>query len=179
VFGKKNDIESTQKAGSRFRPPSDVRLVIRKTKGERGVTYHVKVSRLGKPFESWPGSHPYVTYELIPNWKRKLIRKLREELPVEYQPATVGKAVSVVKSSPMNKLAADLVAARGLAVLDDIKRRRINGRLRQMICDCCHTPILRGFKLDGVKVTRKKEFCSTACRVMKSWRRRLRTNDDD
>jgi hypothetical protein len=145
-----------------FPTPLDMRLVIRTVKGERGVTYHVRVCKPGKPFESWPDSWPYVTYTLIPNWKRKLIKKLREELPVEYQTVTVGK------SSRMNQIAADLVAGHGLAVLDGIKRRRINGRLRQMICGYCHTPILRGFVLEGHPVTRRKEFCSDACKMMKA-----------
>ena len=138
-----------------FPTPLDVRLVIRKVKGERGVTYHLRFSRIGKPG---------ACYELIPNRERKRIKKLREELPVEHQTLTV------VKASPMNKMAADLVAVHGLAVLNSIKRRRINGRLRQVICGYCHTPILRGFVLDGRKITRRREFCGDSCKM--NWRGR-------
>jgi hypothetical protein len=162
VFRKKTDIESTQKP-EMFPIPLDARLVIRKVKGERGVTYHVKVRQPGKPFESWPDCWPsYVTYTLIPNRERKLIRKLRKELPVEDE---TDQTVTVVKSSLMNQIGADLVAGHGLAVLDGIKRHRIKGRLHQMICKHCRTPILRGYLVGGQKVTRRKKFCSDACRV--------------
>src|SRR5262249_19837635 len=147
-------------------PLLDKRLVIRKVKGERGVEYHLKTTMPGnllpeplrRQFKRDDGSYcPSVSYVLIPSRERKLIKKLREELPVEYENLTV------IRSSPMDKLAADLVATHGLAVLDGIKRRRINGRLRQVICGYCHTLILRGFVLNGHKVTRRKEFCSKAC----------------
>jgi hypothetical protein len=152
VFGPKKDIESSQKPDLLSTLPPDACLVIRKIKGERGVEYHLKISRC---------------YVLLPNRERKRIRALRENLPVEYQTLTV------IKSSPMNKFAADVVAAKGLTVLDGIKRRRVNGKLVQMICRYCHTLIMRGFVVNGHRVNRNKEFCSDACN--KNFKRRLRT----
>jgi hypothetical protein len=166
VFGPKNDIESSQKPDLLSTLPPDERLVVTKIKGERGIEYHLKITRTGKPFESWPNSRPYVSYVLVPNRERKRIRELRENLPVEYQTLTV------IKSSPMNKFAADLVAAKGPAALDGIKCRRVNGRLRQMICKYCHILIMRGFVVNGHKVNRNKEFCSDACNKNFNYRSR-------
>src|SRR5262249_31595288 len=124
-----------------------------------------------KPFQSWPSSHPYVTYELIPNRERKLIKKLCEELPVEEEEESI---IEIESPSAMNRFAAGLVAAKGLAVLDGIKRRRVNGRLCQMICKYCRTPIMRGFVVNGHKVNRNKEFCDDACAInFKRHRRHL------
>jgi hypothetical protein len=39
----------------------------------------------------------------------------------------------------------------------------------------CHTPMLFGFILDGHKVTRRKEFCSDACKMKSA--RALRLSD--
>ena len=51
-----------------------------------------------------------------------------------------------------------------------IQRVRIKGRVRQILCKKCHTPILIGYIVSGQKVTRRKEFCSNACRTMKARR---------
>lgn len=47
-----------------------------------------------------------------------------------------------------------------------IRPIRVKGRVRQILCKTCHTPLLIGYYVEGHKVTRKKEFCGDACRMM-------------
>lgn len=152
----KNDIEFTEKPDSLQTPPQfNVRLVARKVKGQRGVEYHLRVQRVGSR---------NVSYALLRG--RKRIKELRDELGEERQ------TLVVVKSSAANKL----IAALGVGVLDGVKRRRVNGRLRLAICGYCHTPLLRGFILAGHKLTRRKEFCSDACKMKDNRRRNANAN---
>jgi hypothetical protein len=73
----------------------------------------------------------------------------------------------------MNRLVADLIAKKGIKVLDRIKRRKVGGKLRLMVCAYCRTPILRGFRLNGELITRAKVFCSNSCKMNK-WREESR-----
>src|SRR5262249_32609427 len=43
---------------------------------------------------------------------------------------------------------------------------KINGRVQQILCSWCRTPLLFGYLLDGSKVKRRKEgFCWNACKM--------------
>src|SRR4029453_3511149 len=44
-----------------------------------------------------------------------------------------------------------------------IQCRKVNGRVRPILCEYCHVPILCGFVLNGHKVKRRKKFCCDGC----------------
>ena len=46
-----------------------------------------------------------------------------------------------------------------------IPRRRMNGRVRQVLCKTCHTPLLIGYFVYGHKITRRRKFCKDACKM--------------
>lgn len=46
-----------------------------------------------------------------------------------------------------------------------IWRRRMNGRVRQVLCKTCHTPLLIGYFVNGHKITRRRKFCEDACKM--------------
>ena len=54
-----------------------------------------------------------------------------------------------------------------------IPRLRVNGRVSQILCKACHTPLVFGYFVTGQKVTRRKESCSNACKMMAARRHPL------
>lgn len=164
-------------------PPGTIQIV--KIRGERKPLFYLKkANRFGK--WEWPYS------ELLTD-PLAVRRLLSEGRPVSHSYQVR------IRSSPMNRLFGDLIAAfgeglqkperppeylsstdwdynvrRAQRLLAGKKNRvgpwtasqvyRILGR-GSKLCKACHTPMLRGFKLNAQRITRRRDFCDDACKM--------------
>jgi hypothetical protein len=186
VFGNENDIEQWKSV--------ELWLIKRKIKGKRGVEYRLA------HHEILSGTERRRTWdELVCG--RANIGSLRRALSVEDQKVieisdramsdllvALGDAIYRNKVKCPREMSAkdwrhnlriarkqvrgkrfENIADVYAAIIPKIK---VDSRkARQIPCGYCHTPMLFGFVIGGRKITRRKRFCSDACKMARKRRK--------
>jgi hypothetical protein len=176
--------------------PQPKELIVQSVRGERGSKQYLLLWRDASADCEWYESLSLKAF-------RKLSRTLRvskrKVVPVKTTPmnsllAALGKAIYEKNNAcpegidrrewrfnlrlAKNRLGRKPRTDLGTIYEAIIQRVKLNGRIKQVVCKQCHSPILFGFHLDGRKITRRKKFCSDSCKMKSERALRVATLSD-
>jgi hypothetical protein len=189
-LGNKSDIKLVGRIFMGDAPPPFIpkahEVIVQTVRGERGSKQYLLLWRDAYADCQWYESLSLKDFRklaaTLPVTKRKLIPI--KSTPMNLLLSALGKAIYEGKDAcaegmdpkewrfnlqqarkQLRKKPSTVLYDLGAIYAAIVPRRKVKGRIKQIICKRCHTPLLFGFILDGQKITHRRDFCGASCKV--------------